>query len=279
MSELITYKVHKKVTIITLNSPENFNALDVEGYLLLNELVQKAGEEPNTIATLIQSTGKFFSAGADVKKGALAHPDVNPGTDEEVYFQYKRHFLGQFLSRNISITETFYGHPKVLVVALNGPVIGLSAALVALADFVYGLDTAYFLTPFANLGLVAEGAASFSLLQRLGWSKANEALLASKPISAKDLAVSGFLNKLFSSKDFKSTEEFNDRVLKIIEDMFDDLVPDSIFDIKKLMRLSVNGHLAEASHQEAIGGVEKFSRGIPQDRFLAIATKSMKHKL
>jgi peroxisomal 3,2-trans-enoyl-CoA isomerase len=52
-------------------------------------------------------------------------------------------------------------------------VIGLSAALVSFADFVYAAPHAFLLTPFSSLGLVAEGAASRALVQRLGISKAN----------------------------------------------------------------------------------------------------------
>lgn len=37
---------------------------------------------------------------------------------------------------NIEITKAFYEHPKILVGALNGPAVGLSAALVAACDFI-----------------------------------------------------------------------------------------------------------------------------------------------
>jgi hypothetical protein len=41
-------------------------------------------------------------------------------------------------------------------------------------DFVYAVENAYFLTPFAAISLVAEGGASLSLVQRMGVAKANE---------------------------------------------------------------------------------------------------------
>ena len=39
----------------------------------------------------------------------------------------------------MDVTRTFYNHSKILVAALNGPAVGLSAALVAMADFVYAV--------------------------------------------------------------------------------------------------------------------------------------------
>ena len=48
-----------------------------------------------------------------------------------------REYLHSFVPSNLSLTRAFYTHPKILVAALNGPAVGLSAALTAFADFVY----------------------------------------------------------------------------------------------------------------------------------------------
>lgn len=273
------YEVRNKTAIITLNLPKIFNALGYEEYQRLDELMQKAAKDPNTLVTLIQSTGKFFSAGANVRGGAAARPVADASkSPEDQFIEQRRIFTSTFGARNLSLTETFFNHPKVIVVALNGPVIGLSAALVALADFIYGLDSAYLLTPFANIGLVAEGASAYTLVQRLGWSKANEALLASKPISAKDLYARGFLNELYPSAEF-STEQLNKHVFDTIEKTFYTLDPNSVVDIKKLIRRSNQKELNDMNHAEVMGGIEKFSLGIPQKRFAALAQKSLRHKI
>lgn len=278
----ILYEVKGKTAVITLNLPKIFNALDKEGYYYLNSLVEKAGNEPNTTCTLIQSTGKFFSAGANVRAAGdgIGAPDLPEGVDEnEAYNINKRYFQETVGARNLALTNTFQNHPKVLVIALNGPVIGLSAALVALADFIYAIDTTYLLTPFANLGLTAEGAASYTLVQRLGLSKANEALLASKPIKADDLKARGFINELYPKDKFQSTEEFNNHVLSKINDQFAELVPDSVSWIKKLIRSQFNNNINAANNEEVFSTVQRFSDGIPQGRFAAIANKARRHKL
>ena len=77
--------------------------------------------------------------------------------------------------------------PDAAPVGLNGPAVGLSAALIGFADFVYCTPSTFLLTPFSSLGLVAEGGASRALAQRLGVSKANEALIMSKKITAEEL--------------------------------------------------------------------------------------------
>ena len=95
--------------------------------------------------------------------------------------------LRSFAANNLDVTQAFYTHPKILITALNGPVIGLSAALISLSDFIYATPSTFLLTPFTSLGLVAEGVSSYSLVQRLGISKANEALIMSKRVSCEEL--------------------------------------------------------------------------------------------
>lgn len=59
----------------------------------------------------------------------------------------RKFWLRSFVAFNLSITEAFYTHPKILVVGLNGPVVGLSAALVA-----YVLLLAHSLAQTISLG-------------------------------------------------------------------------------------------------------------------------------
>jgi len=81
----------------------------------------------------------------------------------------RRETLKGFVANNLEITNAFYTHPKILITALNGPAIGLSAALISLSDFVYAAPHAFLLTPFTSLGLVAEGGANAS--QRRSYCK------------------------------------------------------------------------------------------------------------
>lgn len=129
------------------------------------------------------------------------------------------------------MTEAFYNHPKILVVALNGPVIGLSAALTGWADFIYATPDTFLLTPFSSLGLVSEGGASIGFVQRMGMSKANEALIMSKRISCEELVHCGYVNKVFGKENFLA------QVLKEVDDRLGPhLVPESMTKIKALIR-------------------------------------------
>jgi len=61
------------------------------------------------------------------------------------------------------------------------------------ADFIYAVPDTFLLTPFASFGLVAEVGSSRTLVQKLGISLANEAMLIDRKISAAELVRCRFL--------------------------------------------------------------------------------------
>lgn len=190
-----------------------------------------------------------------------------------------RHWLQTFVAFNINATQAFFSHPKILVAALNGPVIGLSAALVSFADFVYITPQTFLLTPFSSLGLVAEGGASRALVQRLGPSKANEALIMSKRISAEELAQTGYANKVFQVAKGES-DKFRELVLKEVDDRLGEhLIGESLTGIKKLIREPEMDVLERQSAREAFAGLDRFVKGVPQEEFRKIASGEKRHKL
>ena len=191
----------------------------------------------------------------------------------------RRHFLQSFVTNNLEITNAFYTHPKILITALNGPAIGLSAALISFSDFIYATPHAFLLTPFTSLGLVAEGGASRAFVQRLGISKANEALIMSKRITAEEMLQVGFINKIFDTgKD--EQERFLAEVLKEVEDRLGEhLNSDSLIRVKALIRKPERNLMDSQTVAEVFGGLERFAAGIPQEEFRKIASGEKKHKL
>jgi Delta3-Delta2-enoyl-CoA isomerase len=185
------------------------------------------------------------------------------------------------------VTQAFYAHPKILVAALNGPAVGLSAALVAFADFVYAAPHAFLLTPFTSLGLVAEGGASRALVLRLGVAKASEALIQSRRIGCEDLVRVGFVNEVVeagggAAKDGKGmdSDKFLEEVLRIVDDrMGDHLNADSMVKVKALIRAPERDVLDRQNVREVLGGLERFAAGIPQEEFRKLAMGEKRHKL
>ncbi|KAF1961070.1 ClpP/crotonase, partial [Byssothecium circinans] len=275
---LVEYKPNG-IAIITLNLPKKLNALDQGLYYKLAVALRDVAERDDIYITVLTGNGRYFSAGADVSVGSLSSSSGDDDDEDGDGDDTRRFWLKTFVSNNLHVTHAFYTHPKILVTALNGPAVGLSAALIAFSDFIYAAPHAFLLTPFSSLGLVAEGNASVGFVRRLGISKANEALIMSKRISIEELVHTGFVNKVIDVGS-KDSPKFLEEVLKEVDNRLGaHLNRDSLVQIKRLIRKPEIEVLDRQGVEEVFAGLERFRKGIPQEEFMKIASGEKKHKL
>lgn len=271
--EAVTLRKQGNIAIITLNNPKKLNAMNQPNYYRLSCLLRDVADDPNISITVLTGSGRFFSAGADVTTSRPSVEGVHP-------HQSRNDILRSFVSNNLDITRSFYTHPKILVAALNGPTVGLSAALLGFADFIYAAPHTFLLTPFSSLGLVAEGGASIGFVQRMGLSKANEALIMSRKIPCDELVACGFVNKVISGKDQNDSDGFLKNVLAEIDDKLGShLNQDSLVKIKALIRKPSMDALETQGVLEGMEGMQRFVIGAPQAEFKKIASGQKRHKL
>ena len=250
------------VALLILNKPTKLNALTQSDYFLLAQLLRRVAADPSIHVTILTGKGRFFSAGADVT-GSSRH---QPAKDTTPY----EHFLRSFAANNLEVTHAFHSHPKILITALNGPAVGLSAAVTGYSDFVYAAPHAYLLTPFTSLGLVAEGGASRTFVERLGISKANEALIMSKRITAAELLQTGYVNRVFEEVKPGEDGKFLELVLGEVRERLlgGHLSASSLGKVKELVRRGGRKEHEAAIVAEVLGGVERFVDGIGKRRGL-----------
>ncbi|PTB46901.1 uncharacterized protein TrAFT101_003661 [Trichoderma asperellum] len=272
----ITLDYHGRIAVITLNQPEKLNSFNEEQFYFLGECLREIAKHDEVTITLLIGTGRFFSSGADVSDlgKVMAAPN-------------RKDILAASLFNNVDLTRAFYTHPKILVVGLNGPVVGFPAALISFADFIYARPHAYLLLPFSSLGFAAEGGASRALRDRLGVTKAKEALMMSKRIPSDELLACGFVNKILqplshgSKASGADPSEFLQQVLKELDkDLGSHLSDSSLVDIKTQFFQDDRRTYEHTTVQEAYTAVEKMCAGIPQKQMQRIAAaRKTKSKL
>ncbi|KAL7798940.1 putative peroxisomal d3,d2-enoyl-CoA isomerase [Trichoderma afarasin] len=265
----ITVDYKGRIAIITLNQPEKLNSLNQEQFYLLGELLREVATHEEVVITLLIGRGRFFSSGADMSDLSTFMAKAS-----------RKDVLTGSLLNNIHLTRAFYTHPKILVAALNGPVVGFLAALVSFADYIYAQPQAFLLIPFSSLGLAAEGGASRALRERLGVSKAKEALLLSRRIPSNELLACGFVNKIMESTSPESDEakakpaNFLEKVLlELDKDFGPHLNDSSLLDIKEQFVRDDRNTYGHVTVQEAYTAVEKITAGIPQEHMRKIAKR------
>ncbi|KAF2167602.1 hypothetical protein M409DRAFT_66091 [Zasmidium cellare ATCC 36951] len=268
----VEYEVDGKTAIITLNNPAKLNAINLDMFAQLGHHLRAAAADPNIYITLLTGKGRFFSSGADIAN----RREPEPGED-------KRRGYVQNFSRILDLTNTFYTHSNILITALNGPVVGLTAALITHSDFIYAAPHTYLLAPFTSLGLVVEGGGSRSFANRMGVTKAKEALIMSRRIPAEELLACGFLNGIFpANRDGSDSEAFRTTVMnKVCREQLDEsnLSSWSMLRIKELMGRTENHLLDGHVLNEVLGGVDALSSGVPQKEFAKMKKKQKQHKL
>ncbi|KAJ6202330.1 ClpP/crotonase-like domain-containing protein [Bipolaris maydis] len=266
----ITVEYLGRIAILTINRPQKLGALTKDGFYLLTQRLREIDTHDEVFITILTGTGRFFSAGVDISTSNA----IDPGTD------IWRESLRETVSYTLNSTEAFYTHSKILVTALNGPVVGIAAALVSFSDFIFCAPHAYLLTPFTSLGLIAEGGASVGFVRRMGVSKATEALLTSRKILADDLVACGFVNKVFEDCAEGEDEKLRERVIAHVDDtLCPHLVGSSLLETKKLLMLSMKQQVDQSVVAELMGGLKRQALGIPQREFEKIRTGEKRHKL
>ncbi|TQW00450.1 hypothetical protein V2A60_001528 [Cordyceps javanica] len=266
--KVISVEYRGRVALITIDNQSKLNALTQQYYFQIAQTLREIEKHDEVFVTVIMGKGRFFSAGADVSISR-----ATPTDPEEAY----SYWLQNFSAFNLNTTLALAEHPKVLVFGLNGPAVGLSAALVGHADFVYCTPKTFILTPFSSLGLVAEGGASRALALRLGPARAAEALIASRRIHADALERCGFVNAIFDEPDWQS---FHARVLKEVDDiMGEHLNGDSMTGIKSLLKAPERAIMESQNSKEVMAGLQRFVKGIPQEEFRKLASGEKRHKL
>ncbi|KAK7415091.1 dodecenoyl-CoA isomerase [Neonectria punicea] len=267
---VINLEYRGRVAVLTIDNEAKLNSLSQEQYYDLAQKMREIATHDEVFITVLLAKGRYFSAGADV---SLAQNSPVEGPE------LHRHWLQFFATNNLNITHAFSTHPKVLVVGLNGPVIGLTAALIAFADFIYAAPHTFLLTPFSALGLVAEGGSSRALVTRLGIAKANEALIMSRRLSAEELERCGFVNAIFDVAKGEDAK-FRELVMKEVDERLGEhLIGESLTGIKKLIRRPEMNIMHTQNVHEVFAGVERFMKGVPQEEFYKIATGAKRHKL
>lgn len=301
-SKAIKVDFKGRIAVITLNQPERLNSFNEEQFYFLGECLREIAKHDEVAITLLIGNGRFFSSyvvkllypipvysSYMVSNQSLAHFSGADVSDlgKVMAAPNRKDILAASLFNNIDLTRAFYTHPKILVVGLNGPVVGFPAALISFADFIYARPHAYLLLPFSSLGFAAEGGASRALRDRLGVAKAKEALMMSKRIQSDELLACGFVNKILQPLSHGSTAdradplEFLKQVLKELDkDLGSHLSDSSLLSIKQQFFQNDRRTYEHTTVQEAYTAVEKMCAGVPQKQMQRIAAaKKMKSKL
>ncbi|GAB1264899.1 crotonase/enoyl-CoA hydratase family protein [Aurantivibrio infirmus] len=181
----ILYSVSENILTITLNRPDRLNAWNLEMYRELYDAFDKSDADDEVRAVIITGAGRGFCAGADLSRGA----DTFEGHAANIAKE-KRGDEGGELSRRI------YRSLKPVIVAFNGPAVGVGATFPLAADIrmaAKGIKMGYV---FAGRGIVPEACSSWFLPRIVGISKALEWCYTGRVFKSEEALEAGLVRSL-----------------------------------------------------------------------------------
>jgi 2-(1,2-epoxy-1,2-dihydrophenyl)acetyl-CoA isomerase len=185
--EMISLEFAGEVATIVLNRPERLNSAPPQ---MFDEIALALDQLSEARALLITGAGRAFCSGADL--GAREEAS-SPSAGEWAYRALTEHY-GPTLLKLTNL-------PIPVVCAVNGPAAGIGCSIALAGDLVIAGRSAYFLQAFVNIGLVADGGASWTLPRLVGKARAAEMMLLGERISAEKAADWGLIYKWVEDAD------------------------------------------------------------------------------
>ncbi len=179
------YEVEDGVATITLDRPEQLNALTFEVYRKLTDRFYQLRFEPEVKAVIITGKGKGFCGGGDVDDiiGAL--------------FQRDSHDVIEFTRMTGELIENIRRYDRPVIAALNGPTAGAGAVIALACDFRLFAERTKIHFLFTKVGLTgADMGAAYLLPRVVGLGRATEWLMLGDGIDARTALASGLATQV-----------------------------------------------------------------------------------
>ena len=176
----VRYHVDGAVGVITLDRPDNRNAMTPELLDAFAAASAAARGDRATRCVVVTGTGTCFSSGADFKAGAQRQT----GAPHERSYAMYAPFLS-LLDLEIPV-----------IGALNGHAVGGGFGLALVCDLRIGARDAKYGANFVKLGLAPGMAVSYLLPRLVGVARASELLFTGRLVDGVEAAALGILNRV-----------------------------------------------------------------------------------
>jgi len=239
------------VRLLTLNRPDQLNAMTAELCEALHVELRRIAAERSVRAVVLTGTGRGFCAGVDLRGYGAA-----PGNDDS---DLPRDRLAnqEHMSRLVLGLRTL---PQPVIAAVNGPAAGLGLALALGCDIRYAASDAVFRAAFINIGLSNCDMGTSWLLPRLiGASRSHELMLTGRRVNADEALRIGLV------ADVLDDGRLPERALEAAEQIAA-LAPWGVRLTKQGMwaALEIPSEQAAVEYEDRQQIMATFSRGVPE---------------
>jgi 2-(1,2-epoxy-1,2-dihydrophenyl)acetyl-CoA isomerase len=176
MSDLVLTELRDHIGILTINNPDQRNALSVEMRLEIAYALREFFRDDDCRAIVFCGAGGNFCAGGDLKSSIS-------NEDEPASVRTPR-----MLSMMHDIIRLLAEGSKPVIAAIDGHASGAGLSLAAACDYIIAGPTAKFCASFGRVGLVPDAGLLWSLPRKIGTIAARNVMLTAAVMN-RDFAL------------------------------------------------------------------------------------------
>lgn len=227
--ETIKYEVIGATALITINRPQVYNALNVQGKLDIISAIKEANKDNAVRSIVLAAEGKAFCSGQDLNDRTV---DASKGAVD----------IGHTIETEWNpLIGAIRESGKLVIAAIQGVCAGAGLSVALSCDMKIAAPGVRFISGFSQIGLAPDAGMSFMLVRQIGYSKALEFALLGKPLLSENMLEYDFINRIAQNpleEAMKLSEEINN------------LAPLSVKMVKKNFQFASEKELAEVLDRE-----------------------------
>jgi enoyl-CoA hydratase/carnithine racemase len=217
--ETIALDHDRGVTTITLNRPEQRNAINLAMEKELYDAIFAAEADEDVRVIVITGAGSSFCSGVDLQGGAAFGSDAHAEHDRE---------LG-VTSDTLWQRVAYWRMATPIIGAINGHAIGVGMTLAMLFDIRYVAEDAKLSFVFTRRGIIPEANSTWLVPRLIGLSRGLELLLSGRTFSGREAADWGLCTEALPA------DQVLPAALELAHDIADNTAPLSVAITKKLV--------------------------------------------
>lgn len=228
-------QVEAGIARITLNRPEQRNALDIPTLKALHALLDTCETDPAVRVIVLTGSGRSFCAGADLAEWAEAEAR---GELETYGWTETAHAL----------MTRLHGLDKPTIAAVNGTAVGAGMDLTLCCDFRIAAASARFKAGYTGMAYCPDAGASWHLPRLIGSEAAKRLLFLDELWNAERSLAAGLVGEVVA----------DERLLEVVGDFAARLAAGPTFafaQTKRLIRDGASRSLAQQLEAEQAAGL------------------------
>lgn len=199
MSDFVVFELNEGVATLTLNRPDERNALSTQSQW--DEIVDcchRIAADPGIRAVVLTGAGSAFSAGGNVKD-MRDKKGIAGGTPYSIAQGY--------INGIQRIPLALYNLEVPTIAAINGAAVGAGCDLTCMCDIRIASEKARFAESFVKLGIIPGDGGAWLLQRAIGYQRAAEMTFTGEMINAEKALEYGLVTQIVPPDQLMATAQ------------------------------------------------------------------------